>query len=187
MEKILETQRLFIRAGKDSDLDLILNYYKSNEQFHKEFSPIRTDLFFSEKYWMTMLELSQRNFSEDKGYSFYIFNKEDDAILGHINFNNIVRGAFHACHIGYALSEESEGKGIMFEALDETIKHVFLKYNLHRVMANYILTNNRSGKLLSSLGFRNEGTAENYLYLDGEWKDHILTSLINPEWENELL
>ncbi|WP_416995596.1 hypothetical protein [Aeromonas salmonicida] len=38
----------------------------------------------------------------------------------------------------------------------------------------------RSGTLLEHLGFEREGYARDYLMINGRWKDHILTALINP-------
>ena len=48
-------------------------------------------------------------------------------------------------------------------------------------MANYMPTNEASGKVLKRLGFTVEGYARDYLCLNGKWEDHILTSLTNPE------
>jgi [ribosomal protein S5]-alanine N-acetyltransferase len=36
--------------------------------------------------------------------------------------------------------------------------------------------------LLNRLGFIPEGYARNYLRINGEWRDHVLTSLTNPNW-----
>lgn len=51
-------------------------------------------------------------------------------------------------------------------------------------MANYMPHNRRSGNVLKSLGFNIEGYARDYLYINGYWEDHILTSLTNKNWEN---
>ena len=51
---------------------------------------------------------------------------------------------------------------------------------MHRVMASYIPVNERSGRLLKKLGFIVEGYARDYIYINGSWRDHILTSLVNP-------
>jgi ribosomal-protein-alanine N-acetyltransferase len=50
-------------------------------------------------------------------------------------------------------------------------------------MANYLPENRRSARVLEKLGFRKEGEAKHYLYIDGKWRDHILTSLTNPDWK----
>ncbi len=67
----------------------------------------------------------------------------------------------------------------MAEALRRAIRHAFDEMGLHRLMANYVPTNEHSGRLLRRLGFTIEGYARDYLLLDGVWKDHILTALVS--------
>jgi ribosomal-protein-alanine N-acetyltransferase len=68
----------------------------------------------------------------------------------------------------------------MFEAARAGIRYIFEAVRLHRIMANYMPRNARSGALLQRLGFVVEGSARNYLYINGKWEDHLLTSLTNP-------
>jgi ribosomal-protein-alanine N-acetyltransferase len=68
----------------------------------------------------------------------------------------------------------------MFEALQALVRYAFEDLKLHRIMANYMPANERSGRLLRRIGFVVEGYARDYLHLDGAWRDHILTSLTNP-------
>jgi ribosomal-protein-alanine N-acetyltransferase len=56
------------------------------------------------------------------------------------------------------------------------------RVNLHRVQAAFRPENLRSGRVLERLGFRSEGVAPDYLYIDGAWRDHVVTSLRNPEF-----
>ncbi|MCA2465422.1 30S ribosomal protein S5 alanine N-acetyltransferase, partial [Vibrio alginolyticus] len=35
------------------------------------------------------------------------------------------------------------------------------------------------------VGFSKEGYAKDYLLINGEWQDHVLTSLTNPHWQQE--
>ena len=85
--------------------------------------------------------------------------------------------------MGYNLAEAQQGKGYMTEAVRVAIKYVFEELNLHRVMANYMPHNQRSGNLLKRLGFVVEGYAKEYLLINGRWEDHIQTSLINYNWK----
>jgi ribosomal-protein-alanine N-acetyltransferase len=71
----------------------------------------------------------------------------------------------------------------MAEALRATNEFVFREMRLHRIMANYRPENVRSGKLLERLGFVREGLAKDYLFIDGAWRDHILTALVNPRFD----
>ena len=54
-----------------------------------------------------------------------------NVVIGFINFDNVVRGCFQSCTLGYALDLEHQGRGYMNEALQIGIEHVFSKYNLH--------------------------------------------------------
>jgi ribosomal-protein-alanine N-acetyltransferase len=84
-----------------------------------------------------------------------------------------------ACTLGYSLAEEAQGKGLMHEALTVALRHTLENLKMHRVQANYMPINERSARLLRRLGFQVEGYARDYIFINGAWRDHILTSLIN--------
>ena len=75
--------------------------------------------------------------------------------------------------------------GERVRALAAAIAYCFEEMKLHRIMANYMPTNERSARLLRKLGFVPEGFARDYLFLGGTWRDHVLTSLTNPNWKSE--
>ncbi len=68
----------------------------------------------------------------------------------------------------------------MLECLEAAISYMFTVVGLHRIMANYIVGNERCSALLKRLEFEKEGLAKSYLKIDGRWQDHILNSKINP-------
>mgnify|MGYP003420292857 FL=1 len=71
----------------------------------------------------------------------------------------------------------------MREALAAALADVFgPRVALHRVQANARPENTRSLLLLARLGFVVEGVAEEYLFIDGAWRDHVLTALRAPDW-----
>jgi len=51
------------------------------------------------------------------------------------------------------------------------------------VMANFMPHNTRSNAVLRRLGFIVEGYARDYLFVNGTWRDHVLTSLTNQDWK----
>jgi ribosomal-protein-alanine N-acetyltransferase len=103
-------------------------------------------------------------------------------IIGFCHFTQIFLGPFQACYLGYKIDYEYEGKGLMFEALEASIRYVFEDLKLHRIMANYMPINLRSANLLNRLGFKIEGFAKNYLLINNKWEDHVLTALSKEEW-----
>jgi ribosomal-protein-alanine N-acetyltransferase len=102
-------------------------------------------------------------------------------MLGACNFTNIVRGIFQACNLGYSVDYAWQGQGLMQEVVQAGIAYMFGAQGLHRIMANHMPANVRSEKLLRALGFEREGYARAYLKIAGQWEDHVLTALVNPQ------
>lgn len=151
-----------------------------NRRHLESWEPSRGPEFFTEPWWQMQLRSNLKQFRQGVSVCFSLLDQDDSEILGVCNYTNIIRGTFQACHLGYALAEKAQGQGLMFEALSETNRYMFEDAGLHRIMANYMPRNQRSGDLLRRLGFVREGEAEKLLKINGRWEDHILTSLINP-------
>ncbi len=85
--------------------------------------------------------------------------------------------------LGYSIDAAHEGRGLMHEALTAALADAFgPRVGLHRVQANVRPENTRSLHLLARLGFGIEGVAKEYLFIDGAWRDHVLTALRAPDW-----
>lgn len=180
----LKTARSVIRLLTINDIDLVISYFESNKDHLIAFSPsLSKESFFTEEFWKKNISESILSFSNDTDCRSFVFLPDESEIIGSITYSNICRGPFQACNLGYGIAKKYEGKGLMGEALKESLKFIFTNHNLHRVMANYVLTNERSGDLLKRLGFSEEGIAKDYLFLNGKWQDHVLTSLVNSDWK----
>lgn len=187
MEKIppkLESKRIILRLAGLDDVPAIIRYYTENKIHLAPFEPLRFSGFYTESYWYEQVKQALYEFRIDRSLQLFLFTKENEnAIIGSVNFRNFIRGVFQSCTLGYSLAEASQGKGYMTEALEVAISYVFAQLNTHRIMASYLPHNQRSGRLLKRLGFVVEGYARDYLLINGQWQDHILTSLINPNWK----
>ena len=178
----IETDRLLLCLPPQAKARQFVEFYETNRARLQRWDPARSDAFYTESFWRRQLQLNRRDLAEDRAARFTIYEKaRPDRVAGVANFSNFVRGCFQACHLGYTLDGECEGRGLMFEALQGALDFVFEELRLHRVMANYQPTNARSGNLLRRLGFQPEGYARDYLLIDGEWRDHVLTSLVRPK------
>jgi ribosomal-protein-alanine N-acetyltransferase len=60
----------------------------------------------------------------------------------------------------------------MKEGLAQVIEHAFNDMGLHRLEANIQPDNERSIRLVESLGFECEGYSPRYLKINGKWRDH---------------
>ncbi|WP_193196223.1 GNAT family N-acetyltransferase [Nostoc sp. MG11] len=181
---IITSDRLLLRVPILEDIPQIIKYFTDNKTYLTPFYPHWADSFFTEKYWHYQVESSFIEFINDQSLKLFIYTKKNPTvIIGTVNFSNFIRGAAHFCYVGYSLAEAKQGKGYMTEALKAATQYVFQELNFHRIMANYMPHNRRSGNVLKRLGFVIEGYARDYLLINGQWEDHILTSLINPNWQ----
>lgn len=181
---IITSDRLLLRIGIQEDIPNILKYFIDNKAYLTPYYPTWAEHFFTAEYWNYQVENNFLEFIHDQSLKLFIFpKKQPTKIIGTINFSNFVKGAAHFCYVGYSLAEAEQGKGYMTEALKVATDYVFQELNLHRIMANYMPHNQRSGNVLKRLGFVVEGYARDYLLINGKWQDHILTSLTNPKWK----
>ncbi len=183
----LSTKRLILRKANKADAVILLNYYLANRSNFKFWEPLRNEEFYTVDMMTRRLQDMETQMSTGGAIHILIFDRASQKMLGECNFTNIIRGPFQACHLGFTIDAGSEGKGLMRESLSLAINFVFNSYGLHRIMANYRPENERSRQLLKRLGFQQEGLARSYLKINGEWSDHVLSSLVNGiDWDTQL-
>ena len=112
-----------------------------------------------------------------------VFRREDDAVIGEINFSQIVRGLFLSAYLDYQVGAPYAGRGYMGEALWLALRHAFITLGLHRLEANIQPGNERSIALVRRAGFTREGYSRRYLKLGGRWRDHERWALLREDWE----
>src|SRR5215469_2367 len=121
-----------------------------------------------------------RRFDDGTNLGFLIRNRETGAAAGTVNINSIIRGRYQGASLGYAAFAPSAGQGYMTDGLTVTLQHAFTDLRLHRLEANIQPANKASLALARRLGFRYEGLAPAYLYIDGALRDHERWSLTAP-------
>jgi ribosomal-protein-alanine N-acetyltransferase len=181
----IETARLLLTVAAEDTAARMLAFATENREHLKRWEPAAPSGYDTEEYWRNSLATARNDFLQGRSMKLVMFDRADPSgpVLGECNFSNFVRGPFQACYLGYKIDFRWEGRGLMYEALVASIEHAFGPLSLHRIMANYLPINERSGRVLKRLGFTIEGYARDYLRIDGEWRDHILTSLTNPDWK----
>jgi ribosomal-protein-alanine N-acetyltransferase len=178
------TERTIVRLAERKDREKILEYYSENRDRLSASSVAWPDNFFTKQFWDKQIDRNLEEFYADLSARMFVFEKSSgqNQCIGNISLSGILRHAAQFCYLGYGVDKDYEGRGIMKESVSAVVQYAFNDLALHRVMANYMPTNERSGKLLRSLGFVVEGYAHDYLYLNGKWQDHILASITNPNW-----
>ncbi|MFZ4875166.1 GNAT family N-acetyltransferase [Janthinobacterium sp. Mn2066] len=180
---LLITERLILKRPSMDDAASLLAFRIATREHLQAWEPARSAAFYTLAAVESQLRgmLLQIEHQSAVYWQLHVRQEQGESkIIGACSFTNIVRGPFQACYLGFSLASEYEGQGLMQEALQAAIADIFNRHGLHRIMANYQPHNQRSGQLLSRLGFEREGLARAYLHINGAWADHILTSLIHP-------
>jgi ribosomal-protein-alanine N-acetyltransferase len=105
----------------------------------------------------------------------------DGRLAGQLTLGNVVRGALRSAWVGYWVESAVAGGGIATGAVALAVDHAFGPVGLHRVEATVRPENVASLRVLSKLGFREEGLLHRYLEVDGAWRDHRLLALTKDE------
>lgn len=184
LEYPIESERVIMRLPTSADVDAILDFYRENEAHLAPYEPTKPAEFYTAFYWEARVRAVREEFRHDRAMRCFLFAREaPEVIIGAANFSAFLRGAAHHCNLGYSLAATAEGRGYMSEILPLACRYVFDELGFHRIQANYMPHNVRSGKLLRRLGFVVEGYARDYLMIAGRWEDHVLTSLTNSRWQ----
>lgn len=177
----MRTSRLLIRLLDVEEAELLLRYRVDNREHLRPWEPLRNASHYTLEGCRQAIEAGLEASRSDRGYPFVMLAADSGEMVGSFTFANVVRGVFQACHLGYGIGRAHEGQGLMFEALDAAVRYAFGPLDFHRVMANYMPRNDRSGRLLERLGFEKEGLAKRYLKIEGLWEDHVLTAKIRSQ------
>lgn len=108
--------------------------------------------------------------------------RTDGALVGVLNFSNIVRGPFRNAFLGYYAFAPHAGRGYMSEALSRALDFAFGPLRLHRVEVNVQPANRRSVALVTRTGFAREGYSRRYLKIGGRWRDHVRFAMLAEDW-----
>ncbi|RJT39429.1 GNAT family N-acetyltransferase [Rahnella woolbedingensis] len=181
MELAVTGAGFYLKILGPEDTGIVHAYFRENVHHLAPWEPLRPADFYSRETLRQRLINSFDEAACGTAFQFGIICRETGDMLGACNFTGIVRGAFQACHLGYSVAENQQGKGVMHRALETAINFLFSEQKLHRIMASYIPDNHKSERVLQRLGFEREGYARSYLKIAGRWQDHVLTSLVSPD------
>ncbi|SHE76625.1 GNAT family N-acetyltransferase [Clostridium fallax] len=157
----------------------LLDYYLRNKEYLEPFEPARDKSFYTLEGQKEILLEGYKQFIDGTSLDFGIF--KDNKLIGKIKLSNIVFGVLRNAFLGYSIDENYQGKGFMREAVNLVLDYAFKEMGLHRIEASTLINNEKSQRVLKNCGFKELGINEEYLYINGQWSDHIIFYRINTE------
>lgn len=155
-----------------NDAEDVLKYYIKNKDYLRPFEPDREENFYTMSVQKRNLIESYKQYLNGDSVNFGIYRNEK--FIGKIQISNIIMGVLKSAFIGYSIDENEQGKGYMKEALRIVCNYAFDEIGLHRIEASTLSDNKKSQRVLKACGFKELGISEKYLFINGQWRDHII-------------
>lgn len=149
-------------------------------RFFKDYSTARKEEFYTLHFQEQLINTWKENAKQDSDYHFGIFLQESNELIGSVNLYMVRREPAHNAIVGYVLDKDSNGKGYMTLAVKKLVDYAFHTLSLHRLEAGVMPHNVGSIRVLEKAGFHKEGIAKSNVKINGEWKDHQILAIINP-------
>jgi ribosomal-protein-alanine N-acetyltransferase len=128
--------------------------------------------------------------ARDQAYAFFIRNSAG-AMVGGLTLGPVRRACIQSALLGTWIGRPYAGRGYAVRATRRAVNYAFGAreaggLRLHRVEACCLTTNDASIRGLEHLGFKREGVAKAYWFIDGRWQDHFLYAVNQDEWVRPL-
>lgn len=175
---ILTTKRLILREITMDDTEKIFHLFNSLETTDL-FSPPKFDCIEDAKNFIAK---SKKGYFRKWFIDWWITLKDNNLIIGSIRL-----GPFEMeskATIGYFISGEYNGKGIMTEAIRVVVNFAFEVLGLHRIEATDHPENHASSRILEKLGFKKEGLLRMHQWRNDKWSDSLLWSILRSDFES---
>lgn len=146
---LLETERLRLRQSRPADAEAMLAVLSSEDVCrYYDLSPL-TNL----EETSGLIARQAAAFANKERFRWVLARKDDDIVIGSCGLSRWDEAAQQA-EIGYELSPDWQGRGLMGEALTAMLAFGFDKMQLGKIEANVVPENEASLRLLRRLGFQ---------------------------------
>ncbi|MGN6531095.1 MAG: GNAT family N-acetyltransferase [Ginsengibacter sp.] len=175
--KIDENVRLELTAEKHAVA--LYDAVDKNRKHLSQFLPWIENMQFLNDfhYYIENCELLYR---QGKEVSFVIISNEDT--VGRIGLHYINIANKNAA-IGYWLTENAEGRGIITKSCEALINYGFENLDLHRIEIKAAAENLRSRAIPEKFHFTKEGILRQAECVNNRFLDIVLYSLLKDEWK----
>lgn len=185
MLEVPTAARSLLRALDRKDIPALAHLTRANRDFLAPTSPLRPDEHFTDEGKERAALESLRAAENGTALPLVIVDGAGN-LVGTLNINSIIRGAFQSASIGYWISQDRNGQGFASAAVAAAKRIASDQLGLHRLQAETLVDNEASQRVLVKNGFVQYGQAPEYLKIAGRWQDHLLFQVILPNPEQRL-
>jgi len=162
------------------DAPALLQIAREDGDFFAPWEPRRDARWLTEAGQLAEIGAKLDQYRLGLGLPHVVLDDSGD-VVGRITLNNVVRGAFQSCSVGYWIRSAANSRGHATAAVRMMLRTAFDELGLHRVEAGTLVHNAASQRVLERNGFVRFGLAPRYVRIAGRWQDHVLFQVLNPD------
>lgn len=115
------------------------------------------------------------------GYNWVIAEKDSLRYLGQVSLI-LIDHLNRRAELTLVMAPDQAGKGYAKEGVRLALRFAFRQLNLHKVYLKVAQPNERAVRLYERCGFRVEGRLRDELFLDGQYADALIMSILEGEF-----
>ncbi|OCN04474.1 hypothetical protein A4S06_02335 [Erysipelotrichaceae bacterium MTC7] len=169
-----------IRFLSVQDIDQMVTFETYNRENFERFNPTKPEAFFTKAGQEMRMEHVLALRMSDLAYAYGLF--VDKELIGTFDIYQVERGAMQSAWLGYCIDQDFQNMGYGTSAMQQVIQLAFQQLKLHRLEAWVMPNNTDSIHLLERCGFEKVGLAKTSIYVHGNWEDHYIYALCNPNF-----
>lgn len=173
--------RCDLRTLVEADAPSLALLLSENKYFWSTYEPLHHPNFYTVETQRKKIIEGLYLLNEKREFSFGIFVKGTNRLIGHISLYAVKRMPYSSAFIGYSMDQHFAGKGIATAAAKAVARFAFEQVGVHRLEAYVAPPNISSIRVLEKVGFQQEGLLRKLLYINGQWVDHYIYALLAEE------
>jgi [ribosomal protein S5]-alanine N-acetyltransferase len=174
----IETERLLLRRMRLDDAEAMFAYASDPEVTRYVPWDTHHSIEDSESFLTFAIEGYERG---DFG-GWGVVLKDSGVFIGTCGLDAGYAPEHARAELGYVLSREHWGKGLMLEAVRAVIRFGFGRIGLNRIEARCIAENTASARVMEKAGMTYEGTLREREFIKGAYRDMKLYSILGREY-----
>jgi ribosomal-protein-alanine N-acetyltransferase len=175
----LETERLLLRKMRLDDAEAMFAYASDPEVTRYVLFETHRSVEDSESF----LRLATEGYERGDFGGWGVVLKDSGAFVGTCGMDVGYAPEHARAELGYVLSREHWGKGLMPEAVRAVIRFGFRRMDLNRIQARCIAENTASARVMEKAGMTYEGTLRESEFIKGAYRDMKIYSILRREFE----
>jgi len=178
---ILIDNDLLLRSHKPEDAAELFNCIEGSREHLRPFLNW-VDHTTRVEHSLHFIQMAANQLNNGDGMALGIYLQESRTLIGGIGMHNY-QPELGRAQIGYWISKQFEGRGLMIRSTHRFIDFLFQRLQLNKIEIHCLPQNTRSLELAHRLGAIEEGRIRMSYLRNGELEDIIINGILRSEWE----